>query len=188
MGRINAGNRSELQQGLSAATKAMARELAELTGARSQPVIQAATALARAWRLVLNTPAGDVRQSIKSRRLRGSPSAPGQPPHRLSGQTRKSVKTAVVDGVRRVGTGWFKLRLLEDGVTATVTRRRSAKGDFVTSKVGKFRRKRVAKRTGSFTFVIAPRPSAERALQIAAPAMGEVFVTELQRGVAAGGT
>lgn len=176
MADINAGTRNALQQGLSAATKTFRKEMEFLTGARSPAVIAAASALGRAWRLELNTPAGDIRQSPKSRRFRGSPSKPGEPPHRLSGITRKSVKTGVVDGVRRVGSGYFKLRLLEDGVTATVTRRRKdgARG------------KRRAAVSRSYTFTIAPRPSAQRALDRAAPQMTDVFVSKLSSDFAEG--
>lgn len=177
MSRINAFARGELQRGISDTNKRLVRATKELTGANSEPVRKAAGVLARAWREQLSTPAGELRTSLKTRRVFGTPSAPGQPPHRVTGKLRKSITTAVVDGVRRVGSGLFKARLLEFGVQATVGgKRTSPKGQ----RAG---RKKVASRNAAYTLHIAPRPSAAKALEQAAPQMTEVFVSDLSTRV-----
>lgn len=82
----------------------LAREAAELTGANSEPVKKSARILLKQIRLSLNV-AG----------VRSAPAPAGSPPHKISGKLRKSFATAVVDGARRVGSGYFKARLAEFG-------------------------------------------------------------------------
>jgi HK97 gp10 family phage protein len=113
--RINASNRSELQKGLALVTKDMERVTRDLSGADSEPVRKAASVLAKNWRRLLSTQGG------------GQPSAPGSPPHaqdegfrfrgsnKRSKPLRRTIGTAVVDGVRRVGSGDFRARLHEFG-------------------------------------------------------------------------
>lgn len=171
MSRINAFRRGELQRGLSQVSRELVRTTKALTGANSEPVKKAAGVLARAWREQLSTPGGDLRTSLKTRRVRGTPSEPGQPPHKITGKLRKSITTAVVDGVRRVGSGLFKARLLEFGVQATVGgKRTSPKGQ-------------IASRNAAYALHIAPRPSAAKALEQAAPQMTEVFISDLSRRI-----
>lgn len=184
--RINAFKRSELQVGLGKVARELQRQTAEATGAYSEPVKKAAGVLARAWRELLSTPGGNLRTSRKTRRTRGTPSASGQPPHLITGKLRKYLTTAVVDGVRRVGSGLFKARLLEFGLTASVTRgrrlKRSGRGTFAKTFNLKSKRRLSdpARRTRTYTLRIAARPSAERALANAAPRMTDVFVDALR--------
>lgn len=179
MSRLNALDRSALQQGLSQLHRELVRQTTEWTGANSEPVRKAANALGRAWRQQLSTPAGALRTSLKTRRVRGTPSEPGQPPHAVTRKLQKSITTGVVDGVRRVGSWLFKARLLEFGVSAVVTRRRSPKGQ-------RKGRQKVALRGAAYQFRIEPRPSAAKALEQATPEMADVFLSELQKRVARG--
>lgn len=176
MSRLNAFARGEFQRGIREGNRELVRLTTELTGANSAPVRQAAAVLARAWREQLSTPGGALRTNPRTGRVTGAPSKPGEPPHRITGKLRKSVTTAVVDGVRRVGSGLFKARLLEFGVDASVARRRSPKGR-------RGGRKAVAVRTGIYRLHIAPRPAASKALERAAPQMVDVFVSDLGRRV-----
>lgn len=119
--RINALQRNALQKGLRDATKDAERLTRAISGADEEPVKRAAFALRKAWRRVLSTPGG------------GEPSAPGSAPHkqgvgfrfrrrkgsagpaRFSRPLFRSIGTAVVEGVRRVGSGDFRARLHEFG-------------------------------------------------------------------------
>ena len=112
--RINAASRSELQKGLAAVTKDMERVTRDLSGADSEPVRKSAAVLAKHWRRLLSTPGA------------GEPSPAGSPPHaqdegfqlrggKRSKPLRRTIGTAVVDGVRRVGSGDFRARLHEFG-------------------------------------------------------------------------
>jgi len=100
---VNAMSRGELQRGLRQVTKDVERMTAEISGANSEPVKRAASVLQRNWRRLLNV------------RAKG-PSAPGTPPHRHAGRLFKSIRQAVVDGVRRVGSGDFRSWMTEFGV------------------------------------------------------------------------
>jgi len=100
---INALSRGELQRGLREATKDAQRLTREISGADSEPVKQAAGVLLKEVRRLLSTPGG------------GKPAPPGSPPHKQTGALRRSWKQAVVQGVRRVGSGNFRAFLAEFG-------------------------------------------------------------------------
>jgi hypothetical protein len=118
---INAAARGDLQRGLREVNKDIARMNRTITGADSEPVKAAATVLRNEWRRLL---------SVQGR---GEPSSPGSPPHkqgegfnfkrpkgstgpaRRSGPLFRSIRHAVVEGVRRVGSGDFRSRLHEFG-------------------------------------------------------------------------
>lgn len=100
---INALKAGELQRGLRAVNTDVARMTAEISGANSEPVKRAATVLQKEVRRLLNTRGG------------GKPSAPGSPPHRQSGRLWRSWRQAVVQGIRRVGSGDFRSWMAEFG-------------------------------------------------------------------------
>ena len=75
----------------------------ELSGADSEPVKKSAAVLLKEIRRLLSTPGG------------GKPSTPGSPPRKQSGRLRKSWRTAVVQGVRRVGSSDFRAWMTEFG-------------------------------------------------------------------------
>lgn len=150
-----------------------------LTGADSDAVKGAASVLVSTIRKKLSTAASGRRTSMKTRRTYGGdPAAPGQAPHLQSGASRRSVKSGVVDGVRRVGTDRFVLRFLEKGVVADAKPARKTK-TARTRKDG-----RVSAMYTPRHLVIEPRPSFEPALAEAMPKMQDVFVSELGRRVA----
>src|SRR5688572_5794210 len=105
MTAFNALAKGELQKAVSTSSKKLVRLTADLTGANSDAVKAAASKLRDTWRTVLST-------------RRNRPSSPGNPPAKRSGALARSIKTAVVDGVRRVGSGLHTSRLLQFGVNA----------------------------------------------------------------------
>lgn len=142
-GAINAAIRGNLHRSLAKGRKELEKVIRETTGADSEPVRAAAIALAQEWRKVLNVP--------------GSPrtaSAPGAPPEADTKRLRKSIKTAVVDGVRRVGSGNYRARLHEFGYEA---------------------------KDGT---PVPPRPHGRVAIERAQAKMTEVLVSAAQRVVA----
>ena len=141
---INALQKGELQRGLQAVTKDIVRANAELTGANSEPVRKSAFVLLKNWRKLLDVPG------------HGQPAPPGQPPRRQTRKLRRSLGTAVVDGIRRVGSSLFTARLTEYGYT---------------TKDGQ---------------MVAPRPHGRVALQLAEKDMVDVQVSEMQRKIARG--
>lgn len=100
---INALSRGELQRGLQQVTKDVEKLTRDISGADSEPVKAAAIVLRGEWRRLLSVPGG------------GKPAAPGSPPHRQKGILRRSVRTAIVQGVRRVGTSNFRAPIHEFG-------------------------------------------------------------------------
>ena len=187
---VNALDRSALQR----VTKALSAEMAAIGGANTPEMKAAGSVLAKAIRKELATRGslfqGPHRASKtgKASKLRGLPSAPGEPPHRISGRLYKSIGQEVVGGVRRVGSSWFTSRLLQYGVDADETRKTKAAiaaGKPLTARrLGALRaaetrrRKRAAKRQAHLK--IAPRPFMEQALAAALPKMGDDFVATLQ--------
>ena len=178
---INALDRLSLQR----VTKALEKEMAEIGGANTEEMKAAGSVLARSIRKELATRGsllqGPHRASKtgKASKLRGLPSSPGEPPHRISGNLYKSIGQAVVGGVRRVGSSWFTSRLLQFGVDASETRKtKLAKA----SASGRARRRRsAAKPRRASHLKIAARPFMEKALEAALPKMGDEFVTALKK-------
>lgn len=168
--RLNAGDRNALQAGLSLVRRDLERATAEVTGARSEQVRDAAVVLRDSWRDVL-----DVREK--------SAAPPGQPPHRHRGRLRTSVKYAVVGGVMRVGSGSGIARFLEFGVNATAKAPRRFDISKQTARKERHRRTVVA-RGQPYQLVILPRPHAAAALARATPRMTDVYVSSLQQGLA----
>lgn len=182
---------SNVQRELNAAHRQLVEATRYLTGADSDAVKGAAKVLQQAIRKKLSTAAVGRRTSIKTRRTYGgTPSLPGQAPHMQSGKARRSVKSAVVNGVRRVGTDDYRLRLLEFGAIADAQpARMSRKGHTVVWKDGR-REYRLLKDSKQHLVkatrrrVLEPRPSFEPALAEAMPKMQDVFVDELSRRIA----
>lgn len=177
---VNALDRSALQR----VTRALSRELADIGGADTEEMKAAGSVLAKAIRSELATKGsllqGPHRASKtgKASKLRGLASAPGEPPHRISGRLYKSIGQEVVGGVRRVGSSWFTSRLLQFGVDAEETRK--AKLARAVSSSRARRRRRAAKPRRQPHLKIAPRPFMERALENALPKMGAEFVATLR--------
>lgn len=142
---MNAFLRSDLQRALRKGTREMQKMTTDLSGANSPAVRQAANALRTRWRAILYVQGAGV------------PAAPGAPPRAQKEQLLRSIASRVVDGVRRVGSGFFTARLHEFGYEA---------------KDGK---------------QVPPRPHARPALELAASKMTDVFVSEAQRRIAQGG-
>jgi len=123
--------------------------LAQVSGAKSEPVSRAAGILAREIRKTLNQSGG------------GRPSAPGQPPRRQRGRLARSVRHGVVGAGRRVAATWFTAALLEEGVNTSRPTRS-----------GRRRRGGQARRQVR----IAPRPFMARSLARAQAQMVDVAV------------
>lgn len=101
---MNILRRGDLAKALSQGRRELDKITREISGADSEPVKAAATVLAKEARRLLNVPGG-----------RDSPSSPGEAPRRRTKKLRKSIGHAVVEGVRRVGSGSFEARLFEFG-------------------------------------------------------------------------
>jgi HK97 gp10 family phage protein len=100
---INALERGQLQRGLQLVTKDVEKLTREISGADSEPVKKAALVLRKEWRRLLGNSGG------------GKPSSPGAPPAKQSGRLQRSIKTAIVNGVRRIGTDDFRSWMTEFG-------------------------------------------------------------------------
>lgn len=100
---INALAAGELQRGLRLVTKDVETMTRDISGADSEPVKAAATVLQKEWRRLLSNRGG------------GKPSSPGSPPAKQSGRLQRSIRTAVVQGVRRVGSSDFRSWMTEFG-------------------------------------------------------------------------
>ena len=128
-----------------AITKGITDLTADLTGANSEPVVAAGRAQAKAWRQLVSV-AGH-----------GEPAAPGQPPRAQKRRLMRSIGTAVVEGVRRVGSSLFTSRLQEFGYTA---------------------------QDGT---AVPPRPHARVVMETSAKESTDVLVGEIQKRVSKGG-
>lgn len=174
---MNALDRMSIQHSL----RSVSKELAAIGGANTPEMKAAGSALASSMRKQLATRGslfqGPHRASKTGRasKLRGLPSQPGEPPHRISGRLSKSIGQAVVGGVRRVGSGYFVARLLEEGVDVAEHRRATLAQGLAQ---GRARRRQTKRRQAQL--VIAARPFMARALDAALPKMGDVFVGALQ--------
>ena len=177
---------SNVQRVMSMAHKRLIAITRELSGADSDAVKEAAQVLLRAARKQLSTAASGRRTTLKTRRTYGgTPSAPGAAPHLQSGKARRSVKSGVVDGFRRVGTGLFYLRLQELGhVSKAEPARRSRKGHTVKGVFKVFPDSRQHDIKAKRRVVIEPRPWLEPALAEATPKMNEILASIIERGVA----
>jgi hypothetical protein len=98
--RLRAGDRAAFRR----TTDVVTRQLKRDTGPRSRAMTRAARVLRDAIRTVISTPGTP-----------SNPAPPGAPPHRITRELLRSWGTGVVNGVRRVGSGWFVARLQEDG-------------------------------------------------------------------------
>jgi len=171
---MSLGRLSFNRDAVKAVNQDIARRLARLGGANSPVLKGASRALAKTVRRGLPVKGGaGIATSLKSRRLRaigGTPSAPGEPPRRQTGQLAKSIKEGPVGTGRRVGVLRFTGAMLEEGVNATLggTSARATRG-----RRGRPRKARAAKRS----LTIAPRPFMQRAIDRARPEMVDVMVT-----------
>lgn len=172
----NSLERFDLQQQISSAMNGLRKEMADIGGATTPEMKAAARTLASSIRKVVGVKAklyaGPRRPGQK---LRGIPSAPGEPPRRVTSKLYKAVGTEIVGGITRVGDGWFTSRLLELGVDATLP-----------TKSGKIRRRKGG--IGRRRIKIAPRPFMQRALNAAQDKMGDQFAVTLQKRIEGGGS
>jgi hypothetical protein len=110
--------RGSPQQQIQITNRALVRRIRDLSGADSESVKKPAAVLVKTWRKLLSTPGANRKTSLKTRRVRGEPSQPGEAPRMQSGKSRRSIRTTVVGGIRRVGTGLFTLRIQEFGAVS----------------------------------------------------------------------
>lgn len=157
--RPDAQFRNDIQAALAKGRRELEAIVADTTGANSEPVKQAAFTFARRWRKVLSVP----------RALLG-PDPAGAAPRMRTKRLRKSIGTAVVDGVRRVGSGSFLARLFELG-GYRVRQPKKSKG----------------KPSAGISAPQPPRPHASVALEQVKDEMTDVLVGAMQTRVAKGG-
>jgi hypothetical protein len=177
-----------LERGFRTAMKNVETLMADIGQANTPEMKAAGSLLAREFRKQVSRPSallpGKATYKGKGglRLPRRAPSAPGESPVKQTGGLAGSVGQAVVGGVRRVGFGSFKARLLDAGFGTTSTPA-VAKGALLTTKGGK-RRKSRGKRAGHARQVAA-RPIMDPALARAVPRLPDVIVGEVQRRIAA---
>lgn len=145
------------------ALRTLRRELADVGSANSPEVKAAARVLRRELRKQVSKRYPVVKGRTVAKRNgervpARQPSAPGAPPGRVTGGLAGSLGTEVVVGVRRVGFGSFKSRLLFTGSKAGP----GGKG------------------------VVAPRDLFTGALERALPQMEDVAVSALQQRIEGG--
>lgn len=150
----NAAIKGDIQRALAAGRKDLEKLVAETSGANSEPVKQAAFTLARRWRKTLSVPRAQL-----------GPDLANAPPRMRTAKLRKSIRTAVVEGVRRVGTNSFVARLFEFGGYLVRQPKKGKAGNLIPQ---------------------PPRPHASVALEQAKDAMTDVLVSEVQRRVPKG--
>lgn len=177
---------SILPGGLRGATvrvnRGVERALNELGGVKSPEMRAAGNTLARSIRKTLSVKGGGVlASSLTTHRtyaLGGTPSAPGQPPHRQTGRLAKSVKAGPSGDAIKVGPLAFTALFMEEGVqseqgaTKRHVGRRSRRGRTLAER-GKGHSTR-SKRT----IRLAARPFMAKALEAVKSRMVDVFVTE----------
>ena len=101
MRRIDATNLAAV---MAETRRQLEREVADITDAKGPVMRQAGRTLVKG-----------IRRQVATRGTESAPSAPGSPPHRISGKLWRSFATGVVEGVRRVGSGYYVARLAEKG-------------------------------------------------------------------------
>lgn len=176
----------ELQRQVSGAMNTLRKELADIGGANTPEMKAAAAALRRA-----------IKKQLSTRGTLKTPSKPGEPPRRerffrggklIDSALWKSIGTEVVGGVMRVGSSYFTSRLLEGGVDASLhARLKVAASASRFAKHGRPNRRTLAPKRIS-RLEIAPRPFMQRAIDAAAPEMGEVFAAAVQKRIEGGGS
>jgi hypothetical protein len=193
----NAAQRSKYQRGGDPFARGFAklRELATVTGgADDEGVVNAAKVLVRSIKKVLSKKAtgvrhttvasGGFRKTTKKKTSYGLPSSPGEPPRRQSGALYRSIGTAVVAGVRRVGSGDFTAPILNDGaiIDEQIARAAGAEKFIPTggARKGKLTSKRARK--GHRRLKIEKRPFMEPGLALAkANGMTDAILSGLQK-------
>lgn len=172
---------SDLLQQFKKVNESIRGTLADLGGANSPEIKAMAKQLRKAIvKVVSVSGGGQPVASIKSRKLRsvgGTPSAPGQPPHRQTGQFSKSIGYGVVGTGMRVGPLRFTGLMLEEGVQATRGTRKAATRGRRRQKAGTVQR----------TVTIAPRPYLQKAIDMAAEKMGDDFAATAGARISAKG-
>jgi len=152
---------------LRALNNEVALTLTSLGGAKDPAMVGASVALAKAWRKVLSVRGGakvtpnPSGKYPEQRASGGIPSKPGEPPRRQTGALRRSVSQGPVGTGRRVALVRFTALILEEGAD---TRKPAPSG--------RRRAKRVKTGLG---YRITPRPSAQRAFDMAKDEMVKVF-------------
>ena len=151
--------------GLARVNDSIKEYLAVAGNAKSKELQGEAAVLAASWRRVLSGASGAriVKTGKRPRAVGGRHSAPGSPPLRGTGILRASVTHGVVGAVRRVGPTLFTAPFLEEGVDTRKPRKSATK-----------------RRTKLRQEIIAPRPSAQRALDGAAAKLGDAFAARVQ--------
>lgn len=171
---------NDIQRQIAGIRKKLEVEVSEVTGANSEPVKQAAFALAREWRKTLSVPAPGLRTRLGSKKTVGDASAPGEPPHLVSGRLRRSIRTAVVDGMRRVGSNLFTARFLEFGYAGKPPFHYKQRW---SRKLGEFKARREYL-AGPANPPIPPRPHLAVSIERAKDRMVDALVSEIQKRLA----
>jgi len=145
-------------------TQRINRTLREIGRPDSDEMKEAAKLVKGSFRTVLNVRGGGrPAMSLASKRLRavgGTPSSPGQPPRRQTGQLARSIRDRIAGDVRRVAVVHFTAPLLEGGVDTSLPRRSTT-----------------PRRGAKGTLRIAPRPFAQRALDAVKDKLAGVIAT-----------
>lgn len=110
---------NSLDRQVAQAMRGLKKEMADIGGANTPEMKAAGRVLRSAIKKQLSKQgiryAGPLRPGAKPKTI---PSAPGEPPRRVTSRTYRSVGTEVVGGVLRVGERWFVGRLQELGVSS----------------------------------------------------------------------
>jgi len=161
---------ADVTQELRQVNQKLRRTLSGLGGLDSPEIKAMAKELRRSIIKVLSVSGGGrVTQSLSGHRLYavgGTPSGPGEPPRRQTGQLARSIAYGIAGAQFRVGAIRFTAAMLQFGVQSTRGARRSA---------GTRRGRRTRGTLVQRTVTIAPRPYLEPALELAKDAMGEAF-------------
>ena len=176
-----------LVRGVQGVSRGFEQVLRDLGGVRSEEMRASGRLLARSIRRVLGQSGGGaVVASVKTRRKRaigGTPSAPGEPPRKQTGQLQRSVKAGPVGPRIRVGPLRFTAPILEEGVDTSKPARKTS-----AVRVGGRLRNRLRARSrhrrirgGKLRIVIAARPFMARALAAVRDELGPLFVSEVRK-------
>ena len=122
-GRSHGVIRGDVQRKLRTAHTRLLKMTKEISGANSELIVQGAKILQRHIKKQASVVATGLRMSVKAnargiRRMRGDPSAPGEPPRKVSGRLQRGIKSKVVDGERQVRSEHFTSIIHEFGYVA----------------------------------------------------------------------
>ena len=169
MSRSRGTMRSDLQRKISASHQRLIKMTRELTGADSAMMKEAAAVLQKSIRQQLSVKATGLRQSLKTRRTRGDPSAPGESPRQITGALRRGIRSKVVDGERVVRAENFRSKIMEFGFVAPAVSSRPTR----YAVFGKKARKNQGVTKATHARTMAPRPFMRPGLEAAKPELAK---------------